>query len=678
MSLPDLRPALPKILDPKTAVPPFTPENWHYNERCPICKVNRKTRRMSSCQKCIDKSLYQDKFDNINKLRDDFVKQKKIHEDTQKSLQKTLNENQARLAIVSEKYSLEESDLQKLADALDKEEQNIILQVDVLSNDIRLYHSTDTDFELETHCTIVRPPNIHKDIYFGHVTLIIADSNSEFRWHYGIKPENNLPDDLNNIFWSTPPDLRKSNVVLIEDYGTFGFQKGTTLERIMLNHFVDCFNVFDKKQWTRQIWNDGDTEQKIKDDKMLNRLKKLEKDRKWSDQMKRYIQDKQAEETGIRLEQEDTERRIRREQEATDTRIRLEQEKKDAIIVRRERITEIIKQRAEEAKENLRLKKIQEEKDKQRQDDEDKERIENAIKIANIERAEIQERADRERADRERAETEDKLAREKVYSNFKKMQESIKQEIQYMIDEDRRIFDLDQTDDVTHAARKALISRHEAYDKSFREDIKYMKEVSDNLVKEQLISMMIHKLYKINECGRTDERIKILKLEDEIYTNGGNTTKNESDNTLIDILMNKITDKYSLDSTRKLVKQSRETNPDGISIAKFLRLLRNEINREDTINKMIDKINSLIPSVNDTEKQIDLLLKKGKQEDANNYREALIKVYNMYVRSINHVKDNWKQFELSEETNRKIEGLLKSEAMDWERRLSLLTLPDDD
>ena len=247
-----------------------------------------------------------------------------------------------------------------------------------------------------------------------------------------------------------------------------------------------------------------------------------------------------------------------------------------------------------------------------------------------------------------------------------------------MIDEDRRIFDLDQTDDVTHAARKALISRHEAYDKSFREDIKYMKEVSDNLVKEQLISMMIHKLYKINECGRTDERIKILKLEDEIYTNGGNTTKNESDNTLIDILMNKITDKYSLDSTRKLVKQSRETNPDGISIAKFLRLLRNEINREDTINKMIDKINSLIPSVNDTEKQIDLLLKKGKQEDANNYREALIKVYNMYVRSINHVKDNWKQFELSEETNRKIEGLLKSEAMDWERRLSLLTLPDDD
>ena len=35
-----------------------------------------------------------------------------------------------------------------------------------------------------------------------------------------------------------------------------------------------------------------------------------------------------------------------------------EQEKKDAIIVRRERITEIIKQRAEEAKENLRLKKI--------------------------------------------------------------------------------------------------------------------------------------------------------------------------------------------------------------------------------------------------------------------------------------------------------------------------------
>ena len=167
-------------------------------------------------------------------------------------------------------------------------------------------------------------------------------------------------------------------------------------------------------------------------------------------------------------------------------------------------------------------------------------------------------------------------------------------------------------------------------------------------------------------------------MEDEIYTNGGNTTKNESDNTLIDILMNKITDKYSLDSTRKLVKQSRETNPDGISIAKFLRLLRNEINREDTINKMIDKINSLIPSVNDTEKQIDLLLKKGKQEDANNYREALIKVYNMYVRSINHVKDNWKQFELSEETNRKIEGLLKSEAMDWERRLSLLTLPDDD
>jgi len=667
MNLPDLRPALPEMLDPTSAVPPFTRLNWRYTDRCPICKLNRKTRRMSSCQKCIDNNLYQDKFDNIDRLRHVYQKQKTIHSGTKESLQTILDENEARLAIVREKYSKEESELQKLGYALDKEEQNIILQVNVLSNDIRLYHSTNTNFELETHCTIVRPPNIHKDIYFGHVTLIIADSNSELRWHYGIKTVNGLPDNLNNVFWSTPSTLSKSNNTLIEKYGDFGYPKGTTLEKIMLNHFGDCFSVFDKTQWTKQIWNRDEIQQESREYKILNRLKKLEQDRKLSDKQKVIIQNQEEEEElrRVRLEKQEELRRIRQEQVEEAERNRLEEENEEKII-RHERI----KKRDEE---NLRQQK-------DKKDKEDDEEIEKAIELANIERADIKRQKDaKEIADKEIADIQREKVRE-ILLNLQNGTNEMKKEIQQMIDEDIRISSLDQNNHETHAARESLISEYEQHKETFNKYIENMSRVQD--VRPELITQIINKLLTIYSFEKTDERIKILKLENELYKNRKNTNKDESDDTLINILMKEICTNCSLQSAHSLVQSFREKNPDGISIEKFLLLFRNHINIEDTIKKKINSINKLIPYANHLEIE---LIKEG--QDAvklKEYRELLITGYNFYVPDIKEIEEKWQTFELSEETNKKIKEFLQSsEAMDWEKRLSKLTSPpppppDDD
>ena len=94
-------------------------------------------------------------------------------------------------------------------------------------------------------------------MYFGHVTLVITPNNSvEYKWHYGVEIYNDLPETLTHNFWK-PADNPYSYKNNVNSFGYFDhIQEDITLEDMMLSHFNDCFEVFDKQQWSKQIWND--------------------------------------------------------------------------------------------------------------------------------------------------------------------------------------------------------------------------------------------------------------------------------------------------------------------------------------------------------------------------------------------------------------------------------------
>ena len=547
---PKLRPSLPETMPtPDESIPPFIRGEWRYTNVCPNCKVNRKTPGMRFCQSCIDdtdQNIF-DKIDKINTLKYNIAREELQVESTHQSYKKIIDENEVRIDTVREKYNKERLNLQGLKDALNQQEQSISLHVDVLSNDIRLYDSTNTSATLETHCTIVRPPKIHKDVYFGHVTLIITTSDSEFRWHYGIPTANNLPDNLNNVFWSNPVGLKDPNKVFIQSYGNFGFIHGTTISNIMLNHFKDCYRVFDNKQWTKQIWSlaeIGNTKEEEDSSKLLDHLKKLEDDRN---------------QTTLTVLQ----REKKRIQHAKEIEDKQKQEDEEAKIIRLQRIIESNKKRAEEkeAKEEERLKqqriddalqeqkylqqKKEDDKKKRKEDEEKRKKDEkNALAFfqaeANEERKKLKEREAKEQQDEKERQAKELVKqqeeKDKVLSNFKTMKENMIIETQSMIDEDKRIFDLPQTEELTHKAREALILRHEEYDKTCAKNIAYLKRVPNQVILTQLIERMCSKLYDIQEFGKTDERQAVLKLEDQLYKKGKNKNENESDENLIYII----------------------------------------------------------------------------------------------------------------------------------------------
>ena len=687
---PKLRPSLPETIPtPDESIPPFIRGQWRYTDACPNCKVNRKTPGMRFCQTCIDDSDQHifDKIDKINTLKNYIEREELQVESTHQSYKKIIDENEVRIDTVREKYNKERLHLQGLKDALNKQEQSISLHVDVLSNDIRLYDSTNTSATLETHCTIVRPPKIHKDVYFGHVTLIITTIDSELRWHYGIKLENNLPDDLNNVFWSTPAGLKDPNKVFIQSYGNFGFIHRTTISNIMLNHFKDCYRVFDNKQWIKQIWSlaeIGNTKEEEDSSKLLDHLKKLEDDRNQTtltvlQREKKRIQ--HAKEIEDKQKQEDEEARIIRLQRIIESDKKREEEKeaKKEELLKQQRIDDALQN------EKYLQQKKEDDKKKRKQDKEAKKEDEkNALDFfqaeANEERKKQKEKEAKEQQDETERQAKERVKeKDKVLFNFKIMKENMIIETRSMIDEDKRIFDLPQTEKLTHKAREALILRHEEYNKTCAKNIAYLRRVPDQVIPPLLIDKMCTKLYDIQEFGNTDERQAILKLEDQLYKNGKNKNENESDDKLIDIFVNKICNSCSIDVAVTVVKNSRAVNPSGhLSIENFLRLLRNNFNNEDIIRQNIAQINSHTPLINSGEEGLKAFLQqKAPKESIIRIRDSLIKLYEKYVPNINEIVKTFKTFELSEELTKEIKKFLESEVMEWEgrlRRLKALTI----
>ena len=251
--------------------PEYARGTGSYNTICTFCKKKRKKDGNSFCQSCIDFKDFGNRFQEIEQTERERAAKKVLIEDREKML-----------VELQKKIQEDKEELQTIEDILLLQQQSIKMHSDVISDDIRRYRTLSGKSSLlETHCTIVRPMNSQENVYFGHVTLIITYPSSplEYILHYGIKMFNNLPEKLNHEFWipSDKPNIPADS--LIGDFGNFNFPPTTTLSDIMKKHFIDCCKVFDRSQWSDQIWKKTDT---IKDEPvtvLLSRLKQQEFDR---------------------------------------------------------------------------------------------------------------------------------------------------------------------------------------------------------------------------------------------------------------------------------------------------------------------------------------------------------------------------------------------------------------
>ena len=246
---------------------PYISKHGFYTHKCKCGK--NKHEDLLFCQDCIDRKQFGQNFKNITTLESDIARleqeqgdaeeQKRALKEHKLKLETQIEENTTKIQKIKEKISGLSSSLANFKLNLTLEKLKIQLHSDVISDDRRIHEGTDDDgyVLLETHCTIVRVFQSPENVYFGHVTLVITLNNSvEYKWHYGVEIHNNLPETLTHKFWQ-PADNTYSYKNNVNSFGYFDhIPEDITLEDMMLSHFNDCFEVFDKQQWSKQIWND--------------------------------------------------------------------------------------------------------------------------------------------------------------------------------------------------------------------------------------------------------------------------------------------------------------------------------------------------------------------------------------------------------------------------------------
>ena len=246
----------------------YISKHGFYTHKCKCGK--NKHEDLQFCQDCIDRKEFGQNFENITTLESDIARieqeqgkaeeQKRALKEQKLKLETQIEENTTKIQKIKEKISGLSSSLTNFKLKLTLEKLKIQLHSDVISDDRRIHEGTDDDEDLvllETHCTIVRVFQSPENVYFGHVTLVITLNNSvEYKWHYGVKIHNNLPETLTHKFWQ-PADNTFSYKNHVNNFAYFEhIPEDITLEDMMLSHFNDCFEVFDKQQWSKQIWND--------------------------------------------------------------------------------------------------------------------------------------------------------------------------------------------------------------------------------------------------------------------------------------------------------------------------------------------------------------------------------------------------------------------------------------
>jgi len=208
------------------------------------------------CQKCLDTYSLRKTFKNIHFLED------------------SINEKEIHIQDLKNKITNIQKEVKDLKEELFLEKIHIKYDVDVVSENEKFYQGSDAsasdgeyNIELETHCTIVRVETSPKNVYFGHVTLVIRYlSGLEFRWHYGtyVSP-NTIPNRRNLVhdFWSKndentrfPPSSTK-----VKRFGYFEhIPQQTTLANMMKHHIEKCAEYFmkQKQRWPSQVWYEDD------------------------------------------------------------------------------------------------------------------------------------------------------------------------------------------------------------------------------------------------------------------------------------------------------------------------------------------------------------------------------------------------------------------------------------
>ena len=247
---------------------PYISEHGFYTQTCKCGK--NKHEDLLFCQDCIDRKEFGQNFKNITTLESDIARieqeqgeaeeQKRALKNHKLKLETQIEENTTKIQKIKDKISTLSSSLTNFKLNLTLEKLKIQLHSDVISDDRRIHKGTDDDgyvVLLETHCTIVRVFQSPENVYFGHVTLVITLNNSkEYKWHYGVEIYNKLPENLTHNFWK-PAGNAYSHKNNVNSFAYFDhIPEDITLEDMMLSHFNDCLEVFDKQQWSKQIWND--------------------------------------------------------------------------------------------------------------------------------------------------------------------------------------------------------------------------------------------------------------------------------------------------------------------------------------------------------------------------------------------------------------------------------------
>ena len=175
-------------------------------------------------------------------------------EDEYKRLQKQMRKNRDRKEMMVAKLKNEQNELK--IDKIHKKYRK-----ELLSENFRIHTGTfeGKQVKLETHCTILRLKNSSEDLYFGHVTLVITYPDKIYRWHYGVKVDDKLPETLNHEFWQPKENNpHYSEKKLVREFGTFtNIPNNIRLSDMMESHFKDCITFFyQQPNWpVNQIWD---------------------------------------------------------------------------------------------------------------------------------------------------------------------------------------------------------------------------------------------------------------------------------------------------------------------------------------------------------------------------------------------------------------------------------------
>lgn len=281
------------------------------------CK-NKKKLDEKLCQECLYTEKFSKVFSEINEL--------------QNSIQK--KEEELFESDTDENYEKINNDIVMLKEILEILKQKIRYDSETVSDNRKIYKGKNQDGQqviLETHCTIVRVSNSPENVYFGHVTLEISylHIDTKYKWHYGIKTFDQLPEKLKSEFWQPRTQTYRTPYSNVSKYGAFSdIKPTTTLADMMMHHFIKCFDYFTKKsQWDKQIWYKKDLVGDEAADTVLGRLKQENDIRqsvnveyyeeKWSKfketEQKRKEQERELQER--ELQERERERRERQERE---------------------------------------------------------------------------------------------------------------------------------------------------------------------------------------------------------------------------------------------------------------------------------------------------------------------------------------------------------------------------